>query len=164
MIGKGENSKPVTSFASDPGQSCPRCGTALPPGALECGQCKTLVHGDQVEQYAAHARSLEADGDLKQAADYWAACLPLLPAQSQHALWIRQHIQELDSGAYSGAPSTSASKATGAWLERLRPMGRILLPPLSFLAFIALYGRSWRFGLGLALLVLFHEMGHFIDI
>lgn len=157
----------MSSFASDVSHSCPRCGTALAPGTLECGQCKTLVHGDQVEQYAAHARSLEARGDLQQARDYWAACLPLLPAQSQHALWIRRHIQELDSGAHLSSPTASPSKpATGDWVERLRPIGRIVLAPLSFLAFIALYGQSWgwKFGLGFALLVLFHEMGHFIDI
>jgi len=142
------------------------------PGLLECGQCKTLVHGDQVEQYAAHARTLEASGDLQHARQYWAACLPLLPAQSQHALWIRGHIQELDSGAQPAGPGTSTSKPGGHWAQKLGPIGPILLAlwkfksVLSFLAFFGLYWQvwGWKFGLGFTLLVLFHEMGHFIDI
>jgi Zn-dependent protease len=135
---------------------------------LECGQCKTLVHGDQVEQYAAHARSLEASGDLQHARQYWAACLPLLPAESQHALWIRAHIQELDSGAQPGQALPHKSR----WVEKLGPLGPLALafwkikPLWSFLAFFGLYWQvwGWKFGLGFALLVLFHEMGHFIDV
>jgi len=162
----------VTSFASDVSQSCPRCGTAVAPGALECGQCKTLLHSDAVEQYAAHARSLEAHGDLRQAREYWAACLPLLPPQSQHAIWIQRHVQELDSGTHSNQPASSTSKPGGHWLQKLGPIGPILLGLWklkflwSFVAFFGLYWQlwGWQFGLGFALLVLFHEMGHFIDI
>jgi len=73
----------AVSFSSfEVTQKCRRCAREIPPGALECPECRTLVHGDQMEQLAAHARSLEAHGDLQEAREKWLACLPLLPAQS----------------------------------------------------------------------------------
>ncbi|MGH9637939.1 MAG: hypothetical protein ACRD72_24135, partial [Candidatus Angelobacter sp.] len=82
----------MSPFSSEVAQQqCPRCAREIPPGALECPQCRTLVHGDQMEQLAAHARSLEAHGDLQEAREKWLACLPLLPAQSMQAEWIRNH-------------------------------------------------------------------------
>ncbi len=168
----GESSRVVSSFASDVSQTCPRCGRALAPGALECGQCKSLLHADQVEQYAAHARVREAHGDLQQAREYWLACLPLLPTQPQHAGWVRQHIQELDSAIHSSQPAQPGSQPRSRWAEKLGPLGPILLalwkikPLLSFVAFFGFYWQIWgaSFGLGFAMLVLIHEMGHFIDI
>jgi Zn-dependent protease len=162
----------VSSFASDLSQTCPRCGGAVQPGALECGQCKTLVRSDEVEQYAAHARSLEAHGDLHQAREYWLACLRLLPPQSQHAVWIRQHVQELEKAMASGQVIEPGSQRKSRWAEKLGPLWPIALalwkfkPLLSFLAFFGFYWQIWgaKFGLGFAFLVLFHEMGHFIDI
>jgi Zn-dependent protease len=125
-----------------------------------------------MERYAAHARSLEAHGDLQQAREYWQACLPLLPPQSPHAAWIRQHVQELDSAMRSGHDAPPASRPKSRWLEKLGPLGPILLalwkfkPLLSFIAFFGFYWQIWgvKFGLGFALLVLIHEMGHFIDV
>jgi Zn-dependent protease len=162
----------LSSFASNLSHTCPRCGVALATGELECGHCKTLLHADQVEQYAAHARAQEAHGDLQQAREYWLACLPLLPAQSQHAGWIRQHVQELDSAIHSGPHAQQGPPTKNRWIEKLGPLGPILLavwklkPLLSFVAFFGFYWQIWgmKFGLGIALLVLFHEMGHFIDI
>jgi len=162
----------VSSFSSEIGQNCPRCAREIPPGALECPQCRTLVHGDQMEQLAAHARSLEASGDFQGARERWLACLPLLPAQSAQAEWIRNHVRELDAGAPSGPGPTSGSGAAPGWAKRLGPLGPILLALLKFkslFSFVAFFGFYWsiwgpKFGLGFAALVLIHEMGHFIDI
>ena len=160
----------MSQFSYTLSQNCARCGRSLAPGALECPQCRTLVHSDQMEQLAAQARSLEAHGDLQEARNRWLACLPLLPPQSQQAAWIRDHVRELETGAQ--APAAQPGGARGHWAERLGPLGPVLLAlwkfksVLSFVAFFGLYWQLWgaRFGLGFALLVLIHEMGHFIDI
>ncbi|HXA84305.1 MAG TPA: site-2 protease family protein [Candidatus Dormibacteraeota bacterium] len=161
----------MSSFTSEVTQKCPRCAREILAGALECPQCRTLVHGDQVEQLAAHARSLEAHGDLAAARERWLACLPLLPPQSQQAEWIRNHVRELDSGA-SPQSGHAASGSTPLWAKRLGPLGPILLALLKFkslFSFVAFFGFYWtiwgpKFGIGFAVLILIHEMGHFIDI
>jgi Zn-dependent protease len=124
-----------------------------------------------MEQLAAHARSLEAHGDFQGARERWLACLPLLPAQSQQAEWIRNHVRELDSAPLpqTGHP---ASSSTPQWAKKLGPLGPILLALLKFkslFSFVAFFGFYWtlwgaKFGIGFAVLILIHEMGHFIDI
>ena len=164
----------MSLFTSEVGQNCPRCARELSPGALECPQCRTLVHGDQMEQLAAHARSLEAHGDFQEASERWLACLPLLPAQSAQAAWIHSHLRELEAAPSSGqtARPSPSSSSTPQWAKRLGPLAPIVLALLKFkslLSFVAFFGLYWarwgpRFGIGFASLVLIHEMGHFIDI
>jgi Zn-dependent protease len=127
-----------------------------------------------MEQLAAHARSLEAHGELLEARERWLECLPLLPPRSAQAEWIRNHIHELETapGTAQAAPSPRASSTTPSWAGRLGPLGPIALALwkfkslLSFVAFFAVYWELWgpKFGLGFAVLILIHEMGHFIDI
>ena len=154
-------------------QNCARCARPLPPGSLDCPNCHTLVHGDQMEQFAAHARSLEAHGELQQARERWLACLPLLPPGSKQAQWIGDHVRELELAIHSGQTTVPPQTSTKShWAQKLGPLGPILLGlwkfkfVLSFVAFFGLYWQLWgaKFGLGFALLVLIHEMGHFIDI
>jgi Zn-dependent protease len=162
----------VSSFTPEIAQNCPRCARELPPGALECPQCRNLVHGDEMEQLAAHARSLEAHGDLQGARERWLACLPLLPAKSAQAEWIRSHIRELENAAPAQASVQRGPNATPDWAKRLGPLGPLLLALwkfkflFSFLTFLGLYWQLWgaAFGIGFAVLILVHEMGHFIDI
>ena len=163
----------MSSFTSElVQQQCPRCGREIPPGALECPQCQTLVHGDQMEQLAAHARSLEANGDLQEAREKWLACLPIVPAQSMQAQWIRNHVRELESGVPSRQKAVASPHETAPWIKRLGPLGPIALALLKFkslFSFVAFFGFYWtlwgaKFGIGFAVLILIHEMGHFIDI
>ena len=162
----------MSPFTSEIAQNCPRCARELPPGALECPQCRNLVHGDQMEQLAAHARSLEAHGDRQGARERWLACLPLLPAQSAQAEWIRGHVRELETSAPSQSNAQRGPNVTPDWAKRLGPIGPILLALLKFkwlLSFVAFFGVYWSlwgaaFGIGFAVLILVHEMGHFIDI
>ncbi|HEX4606403.1 MAG TPA: site-2 protease family protein [Candidatus Angelobacter sp.] len=159
-------------FSSQVAENCSRCARELPPGALECPQCRTLVHGDQMEQLAAHARSLEAHGDFQQARERWLACLPLLPAQSAQAEWIRNHLRDLEQGAQPPQPARTEASSTPRWAQKLGPLGPILLALFKFkslLSFISFFGVYWvlwgpKFGIGFAVLILLHEMGHFIDI
>ncbi|HKD81061.1 MAG TPA: site-2 protease family protein [Candidatus Angelobacter sp.] len=151
---------------------------------MECPQCFTLVHADQMEQQAAHARVLEADGDLPAARERWLACLPLLPPKSKQAAWIRDHVRELETrnGAPappSNQPAAAAKPKWAKWLGPLAPVALFLAKfktfllaifkfkfLFSFAAFIAIYWAAWgpKFGIGFAVLILIHEMGHFVDV
>lgn len=157
---------------------CKRCAQQLAPGALSCGHCHTLVHADDLERCAAQARAFEASGQMRNARERWAEALAFLPPESNQAVWIRSHIRELEAtiDAMEGHP------ARKNWAKKLGPLGTIALLLakgktfllaifklkflLSFGAFIAvywgLYGK-W-FGIGFAMLILIHEMGHFVDI
>jgi len=164
----------VSPYSSQVMQNCPRCAREIPPGALECPQCRTLVHGDQMEQLAAHARSLEAHGEFQEARERWLACLPLLPPQSTQAEWIRNHVRELEAAPVPGqiARPGPTSSSVPDWTKRLGPLGPIALALLkfkslfSFMAFFGVYWSLWgaKFGIGFAVMILIHELGHFIDI
>jgi Zn-dependent protease len=162
----------VSPFTSEIAQNCPRCARELPPGALECPQCRNLVHGDQMEQFAAHARSLEAHGDFQGARERWLACLPLLPPKSAQAEWIRGHVRELETASPTQTSVQRGPHATPDWAKKLGPVGPLLLAVWklkfmwSFVAFLGVYWQLWgaAFGIGFAVTILIHEMGHFIDI
>ena len=159
-------------------RNCKRCSHELAPGALVCDRCRALVHSDQLERLAAAAKKLEAKGDLLEARHLWLTALPLIPQESKQAIWIRDHARALEQTA--SAPQ--APDAKSKWAKRLAPLGpigvllakaKVLLPfllklkfLLSFAAFIGLYWALWgpRFGVGFAVMILIHEMGHFIDV
>jgi Zn-dependent protease len=125
-----------------------------------------------MEQFAAHARSLEAHGDIQEAREKWLACLPLLPPDSLQADWIRNHVRELGNPPVPTTPSNPNTNTTPQWAKRLGPLGPIAIALLKFkslLSFVAFFGLYWsywgpKFGIGFAILILVHEMGHFIDI
>jgi Zn-dependent protease len=160
-------------------RNCKRCASELAPGALVCDHCHALVHSEQMDQLSAEAKTLEAKGDLRQARERWLTGLQLLPPDSRQANWIQQHVRELDAAANQVQP---APKSDNQWAKRLGPLGpvAILLAKgktiflalfklkflLSFAAFIGIYWAAWgmKLGIGFAVLVLLHEMGHFIDI
>jgi Zn-dependent protease len=159
-------------------QICARCGHALAPDALECTQCHSLVHAEAVEKIAARARAYEANGDLPMAREEWLSTLRLLPAESEHAKWIRSHAQELGASIQA----VHGSAGAGKWAKRLAPLGPVavllakfksiffflfkLKSLFSLLAFVGFYWAAfgWKFGVGFAALILVHEMGHYIDI
>jgi Zn-dependent protease len=137
-----------------------------------------LVHGPELEQMAAEARSLEESGELMRARDAWLMGLPLLPRESKQYAWIQQHAQELAEDASRQPPPSQMSKA-GKILGPLGVAGFLLfkfksvifaLFKLKFLAslvsFVAVYWTLYgmKFGIGFAVSILIHEMGHYIDI
>ena len=168
----------MASYTSEVSTTCKRCAQPLPPGALACEHCKTLVHAEEMERRAAAARALEAAGDLQKAHQQWMSILPLLPPDSKQTEWIRAHLRELESTA-SGAQGRPRQ---GAWAKRLAPLGPLAVVLakaktfffallklkflFSFAAFIGLYWAAWgpKFGIGFALLILIHELGHFVEI
>jgi Zn-dependent protease len=169
----------VTTLTPELIRNCKRCAHELSPGALVCDQCHALVHSDKLDQLTTEAKALEAKGDLRQAREHWLMGLPLLPANSRQADWIQQHARSLDVAADKLQPPPPSDNK---WAQRLGPVGpiAILLAKskavflalfklkflLSFAAFIGLYWAAWgmKFGVGFAVLILLHEMGHFIDI
>jgi Zn-dependent protease len=167
----------MSSTAPDVIQACSRCAAGLAPGALVCGQCHALVHGATLEQLAASARLHEDRHQIIEARDDWAKALELLPTDSAQAEWVRSNTQRLTALA----AQTAATDARHAWAKKLGPLaplaillvkGKFLLTllKLKFLlslgAFVAFYWAIYgmKFGIGFAILILVHEMGHFIEI
>jgi Zn-dependent protease len=149
----------------------------LAPGALVCTGCHALVHAQSLEQLAAAARMHEERREFTAAREVWMNALGLLPAESAQAEWIRSTVRRLE--ALSG--TTPAVPARNGWTSKLGPLaplvvllakGKFLLALfklkfiLSLGLFVAVYWGLFglRFGVGFAILILVHEMGHFIEI
>ena len=160
-------------------RNCRRCARELAPGALVCEKCHALVHSEELDRLSAEAKALEDKGALLRARERWLSGLHLLPRSSKQYDWIKEHARGLESAAgQSQIPESTENK----WGKRLGPVGpiAILLAKgktilfavfklkflLSFAAFIGIYWAMWgmKFGIGFAVLILLHEMGHFIDI
>jgi Zn-dependent protease len=159
--------------APDP---CARCGAALAPGSLACPRCHALAHACRLEELASRARAQEQNHELAAARADWQAALELLPADSSQAAWVRGRLAEL---ARAGIEPARAGPP--AWTRRLGPLaplavlllkGKLFLSLLklpfllSFAGFVGLYWALYgmKFGIGLSLLVLVHELGHFIEL
>jgi Zn-dependent protease len=142
---------------------------------LVCDLCHALVHSEELERLAAEAKALEKAGEARVAREKWLIALLLLPPASKQADWIRQHIQGLDAADRVGQSSGSGDNQ---WAQPLGPAAlaapsRVLRTArfrwtslLSFAVFVAIYSAASgvKFGIGFAVLILIHEMGHFIDI
>ena len=168
------NPQPVTS--------CRDCGADLPAGALACPGCSTLVYGRHVEQISKAAKNLESTGrqaQLSEARELWLSTLPWLPRASKQSEWIREHVTALDAQINAIEPQGSTQSK---WVKRAGPLAPILVVLaklkgvllfvfklkflFSFAAFLgvywALYG-MW-FGVGFAVSILVHEMGHVVAV
>lgn len=158
-------------------QNCKHCTCALAPGAKVCSQCHALVHAEELQRLAAAAKLLEEHGDLGQARVQWLKALELLPGESTQTDWVRDKVRKLELAAPAAPPPKSPPK----WVSKLGPLAPIaillakgksllILFKLNFLlslfAFIGVYWAIYgaKFGIGFAVLILIHEMGHFIDI
>ena len=158
-------------------QPCSRCGRELPPGALACSFCHALVNAEELYRLTANATALEEKRDFQAARELWSNGLQLLPPDAKQAVWIRDHLRDLQ--AVETSPQDE--HGSGNWLRRSGPIGAVLLLLLkgksllalfklnfliSLFAFVGfywtLYGKA--FGIGFAVLILIHEMGHFIDV
>jgi len=155
---------------------CGRCGATLAPGSLACAQCQALAHARRLEELAASARGHEQRRELAAAQTDWQAALELLPADSSQAAWVRSRLAEL-----AGDGAKAASNDPPAWARKLGPLaplalllikGKLFLSLLklpfllSFASFAALYWGLYgaSFGIGFAVLVLAHELGHYIEL
>jgi Zn-dependent protease len=160
-------------------RECPECGRAIVLGAMACTVCHALIYKVELNTLTREAQVLESSGDLARARELWSRVLMLLPYDSTQAQWVREHQQTL--GAAASAPQVAA-KSQRPWVKRLGPLAPIALVLLkakglvlalfklkflfSFLAFLWLYAAmfGWRYGVGITVCILIHELGHFIDI
>ena len=126
-----------------------------------CEKCRSLVYGGELQQISAHAKSLESEQRYVEARDAWSSALKLLPQTSQQAVWIRDKITELDRTAGGLAEMRPATQAGERSLAESIP--KFLVTFALFIAVEAYYG-GMKFGIGFSVLILIHELGHFIDV
>jgi len=168
----------ANSFPIEPIRNCHDCGGPLSLGAVVCPQCHALVHSEELVRVTGAAKAAEEQSDFAKARDLWLSALPLLPPESTQAEWIRGHAYKLEIWAKNAAPAAPKYQ----WAKRLGPLApiAILLAKsqafllaifklkflFSLVAFMAIYWQLFgaKFGIGFVLLILLHEMGHYIDI
>ena len=129
-----------------------------------------------LEQLSASARLHEKSREYAEARSDWLKALELLPADSSQAEWISGNLRRLETLA-----GAATAKDRNAWAKKFGPFAPLIillanskfllaLFKLKFLlslgAFVAFYWALYgmRFGIGFAVLILVHEMGHFIEI
>jgi Zn-dependent protease len=157
-------------------RKCKTCGRELATTELACVQCHTLAFSEELTILSARANRLEEQGDFAQALEEWRKSLDMLPHQSTQADWVRDHVRKLELSVEASPPPPKNN-----WAKKLGPFAPIAiflakakwlfaLFKFKFLfslgAFFALYWAmwGWKFGVGFAVLILIHEMGHYIDI
>ena len=137
-----------------------------------------MVHAQRLEELAASARAHEERQDLAAARSDWQAALDLLPIDSSQAAWVRGKLAEQSptagSEAAKGGPAPSWTRKLGPFapIALLLLKGKFFLSLLklkfllSFAAFAALYWALYgvKFGVGLAVLILVHELGHLVAV
>ena len=140
-----------------------------------------MVHAQRLEELAASARAHEERGELAAAHNDWQAALELLPADSSQAAWVRAKQAELFQAIRDDTGSGAGKGNSPAWARKLGPFaplallllkGKALLSLLKFkflLSFVSFAGIYWalygaKFGIGLTVLILVHELGHFIAV
>lgn len=159
--------------------NCSRCMAPLLPEDKLCLQCHALVHADELEALRNQALILERGGDAGRSREVWLSMLPLLPAGSNQAQWIEDHVRAL---VRPSSPAPVAPKKPNPWMKRLGPLAPLALllakgktflfaifkmkSLFSFITFLgvywALYG-AW-FGIGFAAMIMLHEMGHYVEV
>jgi Zn-dependent protease len=126
-----------------------------------CEKCRSLIYGNELQQISSHAKSLEEDQRFLEARDEWNSALRLLPESSKQAIWIRDHVAELErtgsAWAELGHAQENKQGATSA------SFGAFLISFAAFIVFESFYG-GLAFGIGFSALILVHEFGHFIDV
>lgn len=151
-------------------------------GVTACPRCHALIYAADLNRISQEARALEARGAAAEAREVWSRALTLLPPESTQAQWVREQVRSLEARQLTPAAQVQATKAQHPWAKRLGPLAPLLILLakaktalfflfklkflFSFLAFIWIYCVmfGWRFGVGFALSILIHELGHFVDI
>lgn len=157
---------PEAPSIPDLAPKCKRCSRELSPNALACDYCHALVYSDRLDQIAAAAKALEQRGLPQEARERWLSALALLPPSSTQAQWIEDHARSLQSNSGATLSASLSAPAEPRVTSGSGRRGLSLGALLSFLIFVAIYSRGagTRFGIGFAVLILIHEMGHYLDI
>ena len=172
----------MSSTSRGPVSNCKRCGSPISAGWLECPQCHAFVHADELTQISYEAKLLESSGDLRAARERWLTAVPLLPADAQQTEWINRHAVDLYAQALEAeVQQQQQNESKSKWAKRLGPFAPLLILLgkakvlfgllklkfiLSFAGFIWFYWTLFGmwFGVGFAVLILCHEMGHYVEV
>jgi len=164
--------------SAESSRRCQTCGADLPLFPLVCDRCHALVHSEELARISHRAKTLEEERQIQEAREEWQKALPLLPAGATQAEWVRSQIAKLEL-QLRVAP---AEPQKANWARRLGPLGPLLILLskgkflltaifklkflISLVAFVGVYWSLFgaRFGISFALLVLLHELGHYVDI
>lgn len=156
--------------------SCPRCSHYITPGTLACPECDSLVYAEHIADLATAAQGMEREQHWPAARAAWSTAMAWLPAGTSQFHALEQRIAGIDAHEHANKEKSTR------WAKRLGPLAPllILLGKLkgilfllfkfkflfSFLTFFGLYWAifGWRFGLGISLSILVHEMGHFFAV
>lgn len=167
-----------------PTTRCTGCGTELPPGAVACPACQTLVFGDRLRQLAQAAETATRDDQLETAKTTWERALELLPADSRQHEVIRGKVRDLETRLAARLTPEKPRQAHGVWWKRILggavavallfagKLKFILLglskagTLLSMFAFFGVYWTTfgWPLALGLVISIYIHEMGHVAEL
>jgi len=157
-------------------RQCKTCGLELHPGDLVCSSCHALIYSEQLAIISARATRFEENGEQVQALAEWRKALPLLPAHVTQADWVLERIRKLELAEHAapGAPKNAWAKKLGPfapiaiflakakWLLAIFKFKFLFSLGAFFAVYWALWG--WKFGVGFGVLILIHELGHYIDI
>lgn len=160
---------------------CSKCGSALSPDALACPSCGQLIHAQEFEALAQHAKLAGQASDWHGAKIAWEKALPLLPPESEQYRTVKARIENIDhqlSDKNVWGKRAAKLGPVGVILWKFKTMallvltkGKLVLLGLtklstfaSMLAFFAVYWSlyGWKFALGFVLSIYIHEMGHVI--
>lgn len=174
----------------DSPEFCSDCGNAIPKLAPACSQCNRLTFTDRLQELAAEAKQLEADGEFEAATARWRQALILLPGDSVQAQTIQTHLADMEIRQADHVQKKDEEENKANFLKRfVGPLaivggvlwkfkailvvvwtkGKFLLfglgkikTLLSALAYVGLYWAwfGWMYALGFVLGIYIHEMGH----
>jgi Zn-dependent protease len=152
------------------------CSHWLPDGTLVCPECQTLTYGAYLSQLAAQAQQLEQQQMWVEAREMWRSTLQWLPAETQQAMSVEQHVAQID------ARLKAEQDKKAKWTKRLGPFAPVALFLMKIKSFLflalkakflfgllgffaiywAIYG--WQFAVGFTVCLFIHEMGHYVAV
>jgi Zn-dependent protease len=172
--GTVEAAAPETIQAPEPIYNCPMCSHYLPPGTLACPECQAIIYSSHLRDLAVQASEEEKAQRWTEARGLWQKTLEWLPAGTKQFEAIEAKIAALD------ARTRAQDDFKAKWTKRLGPLAPaffflvkaksflFLLFKMKFLlSFVGFFGiywvlLGWKFGLGMTLSILTHEMGHYV--
>jgi Zn-dependent protease len=141
---------------------------------LACPECHSIVYARHLKGLGQLAVSQEQERAWPQARETWQQMLQWLPAGTEQSQMVAGHLAAIDGRIQQG------EQRTATWKKRLGPLAPVaffLMKAktflfallkfkflLSFFAFFGVYWAlfGWRFGLGFAVSILIHELGHYV--
>ncbi len=160
--------------APQPVYNCPECSHYLPPGTLACPDCHALAYSAHLRTLATQASQSEAEGAWGVARATWLSALDWIPEGTSQYDAILERVAAIDQR------TQAAVDKKARWTKKLGPLAPVVFFLakakgylfllfkfkflFSFVAYMGIYWAlfGWKFGLGFALSILFHEMGHYV--